>query len=176
MVFGGLGLTQLLLLIAKCNLTLADSSASLNSNCGSPLSISINDPYPSTNNSQYKMYVWEFTSKTAPASIGNQFPSLENSCPSLPCNSGYESSSNQYYFVMAIKNLNSQAANVTFNVLWDIQCDSTPSNTTSNSETTNNNSSKPKKSDGSSKFGNIVNIYILTIVITIIIELGQLVA
>ncbi|CAG8617284.1 13985_t:CDS:2, partial [Dentiscutata heterogama] len=125
------------------------NSASLNSNCGSPLSISINDPYPSSNASQFKMYVWEYKSKTAPESIGTDFPSLENSCPSLPCNSGYEISSNQYYFVMAIKNLNSQSVNVTFNVLWDIQCDSTPSNSTSNSENTNNNPGQSKKSDGS---------------------------
>ncbi|CAG8520466.1 299_t:CDS:2 [Gigaspora margarita] len=122
MVFGGLGLTQLLPLIAKCNLTLADTSSTLNNNCGSPdNNITINDPYPGTSTPQFKMYVWEYKSKTAPASIGNSMPAIVNSCPSLPCNSGFLSSDGQYYFILAIKNFNTQPTEVNFNVLWDIE-------------------------------------------------------
>ncbi|KAF0482360.1 hypothetical protein F8M41_023450 [Gigaspora margarita] len=130
----------------QCNLTLADSSSTLNNNCGSPdNNITINDPYPGTSTPQFKMYVWEYKSKTAPTSIGNSMPAIVNSCPSLPCNSGFLSSDGQYYFILAIKNFNTQPTEVNFNVLWDIECDA--SNTNSNSEPSSSNP-KSSKSDG----------------------------
>ncbi|RIB23031.1 hypothetical protein C2G38_916295 [Gigaspora rosea] len=125
----------------QCNLTLADTSSTLNNNCGSSdNNIAINDPYPGTSTPQFKI--------------------------------GFLSSSGQYYFIMAIQNFNTQPTEVNFNVLWDIECNA--SNNTSTSEPAPTNT-KSSKSDGISKFGNITNIYILTIVITFIIELRKLI-
>ncbi|CAG8618594.1 356_t:CDS:1 [Cetraspora pellucida] len=198
MVFGGLGLTQHRLLIAsifminyaiikvmknqynnilyyilECKLTLADNSASLDDRCGSTLDISINDPYPGSNVTQFKIYVWAYKTKTSPTSIGSNFPALVSFCTNLPCNSANDSSSNQFYYVMAIKNFNSASTKVNFAVPWDIEC-----NNTSPNPPPPNPPENPKPSSSSSeKIRNIdiINIYILTIIVTII-ELRKLVA
>ncbi|CAG8687296.1 20083_t:CDS:2 [Cetraspora pellucida] len=176
MVFGGLGLIQHRLLIAKCNLTLADNSASLDDKCGSTQDISINDPYPGSNITQFKIYVWAYKTKTYPTSIGNNFPALVSFCTNLPCNSANDSSSNQFYYVMAIKNFNSASTKVNFAVPWDIECNNTGPNPP---PTSPNTSDTPPKSNSSSseKIRNIdiINIYILTIIVTII-ELRKLIA
>ncbi|CAG8844082.1 14608_t:CDS:2, partial [Racocetra persica] len=135
--FGGPRLAQHLLFIAKCNLTLADNSASI-SGCGSAQDIQINDPYPGSNATQFKMYVWAFKTKTSPASIGNNFPSLVSFCTSLPCNSVPEISSNQFYYVMAIKSFNSAPTKVNFAVTWDIECNTTPPTSGSKATETKN--------------------------------------